>query len=159
MPRLWAPFAALLVSVGLTGCATKSVYLLADGRRADKEKVAHFLMNRFVILITGVAAAARGAALSVLLLASPAVARDLPLARAYRQILDVCLQETLLNKDAHIRLIEAGSTMLTHCGCVADLAMVKIQGPDVKSLLDGEITATAGAAWQEAHRICIYAGH
>jgi hypothetical protein len=98
-------------------------------------------------------------ALLLALLAGDAMAKDLPLARAYRQILDVCLQETMLNKEAHIRLIEAGSTMLTHCGCVAELAMVKLRPPDVQPLLDGEITATARATWQEVHRICIYGGH
>jgi hypothetical protein len=51
MARLWPLFAAsLLVSVGLTGCASKSVFLLADGRLPASDPVLNqqFQMDRTV---------------------------------------------------------------------------------------------------------------
>jgi hypothetical protein len=87
-----------------------------------------------------------------------AFAKDLPMARAYRQILDICLEETILNKQAHYHLAMAGRTMLVHCGCVADMAMSKLSPDEIPPVLKGEVPATAKSKWQEAHETCIKAG-
>jgi hypothetical protein len=92
------------------------------------------------------------------LLVGDVSAKDLPYARAYRQILDVCIEQTLLNREAHSQLARAGRTMLVHCGCVADMAMAKIPATEIQTLLNGEIPVTAKAQWVEAHELCISAG-
>ena len=85
-------------------------------------------------------------------------AKDLPSARAYRQILDVCIEQTFLNREAHSQLLRGGGTMLVHCGCVADMAMAKFSPTDFQSLLSGEIPAAARNQWTELHEFCIKGG-
>jgi hypothetical protein len=52
----------------------------------------------------------------LLFLVGDVSAKDLPSARAYRQILDVCIEQTLLNREAIPNFSEAGAQCWSTAG-------------------------------------------
>jgi hypothetical protein len=100
------------------------------------------------------------AALLTLVLSAPsAVADDLPFARVYHLVADICINEMLANKDALSHLMMAGRSVVVHCDCVAQTAGGHFAQEEYASVRHGEIPASARAMWLHWHDVCLNAGH
>jgi hypothetical protein len=97
--------------------------------------------------------------LALVAFAPSASADELPLARLYHLIADICLNETLGNKDALYNLAMAGRSLVVHCDCVSQAAGGHFTKDEFPSVVRGEIPASARPQWVHWHQLCIDAGH
>ena len=88
-----------------------------------------------------------------------ALANDLPLARVYHLVADICINEMLANKDATANLIRAGSSLVVYCGCVSLATMGHFTKDESSLVARGVIPESARPMWIHWHQICIDAGH
>jgi hypothetical protein len=124
-------------------------------RAEQKARVAELnaLARQFAFLFMRLPAAL----LALFSSATSVLSNDLPLARLYHLVADICINETLANKDAQYHMAMAGRSLVVHCDCVSQAA--NFTKDEYSSVVRGEIPASAHAMWIHWHELCINAGH
>jgi hypothetical protein len=94
----------------------------------------------------------------VCLLPSVAPTAELPFARAYHQVSDICINEVLLNPDVNAALLKMSRPLVSFCDCVARMAMRHFSDQEYPMVLRGELPASALPNWRRSRELCLGVG-